>query len=213
MIEFIKWIFRIIFNADMSQQPMMPPEPGPSPLPSVPGPVLPPVVAHPVTPPIRSITMMTLADIETHFGKFAYQDKADGFIEIAQDWMAANLTVGTFPLIGKARVHIKLFDAYQAIWAKIAKQCPEAIEIEDTKKIGGCFVPRHMLFKKEKPLSRHSWGMAWDMNPTTNGYGVNPKLDGRVVKIWEDAGFVWGGRWNTKDGMHVETSLELARSL
>jgi hypothetical protein len=52
--------------------------------------------------------------------------------------------------------------------------------------------------------SVHSWGLAIDFNAGTNAYGHRPTLSTRFVKCFTDAGFEWGGRWRTPDGMHFQ---------
>lgn len=55
--------------------------------------------------------------------------------------------------------------------------------------------------------SNHSWGLAVDINWTTNPYSLVFKSDipPAVVHAWEEAGFYWGGRYRIrKDTMHFE---------
>jgi hypothetical protein len=52
--------------------------------------------------------------------------------------------------------------------------------------------------------STHSWGIAVDLNAATNGLGVRGDMDSRVVQIFEEHGFEWGGRWRRPDGMHFQ---------
>lgn len=55
--------------------------------------------------------------------------------------------------------------------------------------------------------SNHSYGIAVDMNWTTNPYSLRFKSDipPAVVHAWEEAGFYWGGRYRVrKDTMHFE---------
>lgn len=56
-------------------------------------------------------------------------------------------------------------------------------------------------------LSMHSWGLAIDLNAAWNRLGMKPTLSEGFVKCFEDAGFVWGGRWKRLDGMHFELKL------
>lgn len=71
----------------------------------------------------------------------------------------------------------------------------------------GCYVPRHMGWNVGRPLSVHSWGAAFDVDASTNGYGVplsGMKLDRDFIRLLEECGWTWGGRWTGSyaDGMH-----------
>jgi hypothetical protein len=54
--------------------------------------------------------------------------------------------------------------------------------------------------------SLHSWGLALDLNSTTNVYGSDHwSMPQRVVDLWNRYGFRWGGDYpHTKDPMHYE---------
>lgn len=75
----------------------------------------------------------------------------------------------------------------------------------------GMFVPRHINRDTGKPLSRHTWGIAFDINAKFNPYKTKPAKPGtegsvhELVPIFERHGFYWGGRFkSTPDGMHFE---------
>lgn len=75
----------------------------------------------------------------------------------------------------------------------------------------GCYVPRHMGWNANRPLSVHSWGAAFDVDAATNGYGVplaRMALDKDFVRLMEECGWTWGGRWTGSyaDGMHFQWS-------
>jgi hypothetical protein len=67
---------------------------------------------------------------------------------------------------------------------------------------GGCFNFRNA--RGLSKLSTHCWGIAIDINVRTNGLGMKPWLDERIVAIFKDHGFIWGGDWTRKDGMHFQ---------
>jgi hypothetical protein len=85
------------------------------------------------------------------------------------------------------------------------------------------YVFRHQRHDPHRPLSRHSWGIAVDINPVQNAARQFPA--GRTPALWSEAwldqwprglprafveafeaeGFVWGGRWRGfVDPMHME---------
>lgn len=65
------------------------------------------------------------------------------------------------------------------------------------------------LMRGSNRLSMHSWGCAIDLDPARNGMGdVTPHFAKYpfIIKAFEDAGAVWGGRWAGRacDGMHFQ---------
>lgn len=92
----------------------------------------------------------------------------------------------------------------------------------ELKTYDGCYVVRairgyekkleDLLGKKKiaeamQYMSNHSWGTAIDFNAKENGIGMNPKFSAGFVKCFIDAGFVWGGNFERKDGMHFELKI------
>jgi hypothetical protein len=72
------------------------------------------------------------------------------------------------------------------------------------KTYGGCYVYRAKR-NGSKP-STHSWGIALDLNTSTNAMGTPGDMDSRLVALFEEFGFFWGGRWpgRGKDPMHFQ---------
>jgi hypothetical protein len=66
---------------------------------------------------------------------------------------------------------------------------------------GGCYNCRVKRGTSTK-ISTHSWGIAFDISTTRNGFNRVPTLDERIVRIGRDHQLVWGGDWSTPDGMH-----------
>lgn len=67
----------------------------------------------------------------------------------------------------------------------------------------GCYNLRKKTGTSSK-YSTHSWGIAIDLNAATNAYRATPTIDPRVVAVFKDAGFTWGGNWSKPDGMHFQ---------
>ena len=53
-------------------------------------------------------------------------------------------------------------------------------------------------------LSRHSWGLAFDINASWNRYGQLPSMTPELVRCGTQSGLTWGGAWKKPDGMHFE---------
>lgn len=163
---------------------------------------------------------LTLPQIEQIFGKFEFKD-VDGSILILGDWVKNNLEVVNFPLVGRVECNKKLTPVLTKIFTEIQtiQNIKPIIDVKDFRAQGGCFVPRHILWNKNKPLSYHSWGIAIDINVKDNGYGVKPTQEPELVYLFKKYGFIWGGDWirtnvdgsdNYKycDGMHFEVGTD-----
>lgn len=53
-------------------------------------------------------------------------------------------------------------------------------------------------------LSTHSWGIAIDLNTRTNPLGSKGDMPEALIRIFEDHGFYWGGRFSRPDPMHFQ---------
>lgn len=166
-------------------------------------------MAHPV---VRSES-----EIEAMFGAFTWKPNAGRNITILNDWVEANITTVYIPELdgvptyggkfkGNVRWHRKGIEQLQRAFADIGKA--------DLQKCitlwGGSFYPRLMTHRSVP--SRHSWGIALDLNTAENPYGHPPAAEGKkgcllpLAPIFEKHGFCWGGRWKPSncDGMHFE---------
>lgn len=70
----------------------------------------------------------------------------------------------------------------------------------------------------ENNLSAHSWGIAFDIGASRAPYWrwskamphpMQKSYPSEIVKILEDAGFIWGGKWHEYDLMHFEYRPEI----
>lgn len=96
---------------------------------------------------------------------------------------------------------------------KIAKRLHSALynamnDVEVASTIGdygGCFNFR-LQRKSSSMLSRHSWGIAIDLDCADNPFGHNPNVHPRLIEYFETEGFTWGGYFPKarRDGMHFE---------
>ena len=66
----------------------------------------------------------------------------------------------------------------------------------------GCFNNRPQ--KGGTKLSTHAWGISVDLNAATNALGTSGDMDARVVEIFKEEGFVWGGEFGRPDPMHFQ---------
>lgn len=82
--------------------------------------------------------------------------------------------------------------------------------------LGGTFLWRRVA--GEERLSPHSFGVAVDLNPSKGAYWqwsggtshpTQATYPAEIVKLFEDNGFVWGGKWREYDLMHFEYRPEI----
>lgn len=136
------------------------------------------------------------------FGEFPAQPTTSGSFHILSKWVSRHIRTDSVPLLGNVTCHRKLFP-----------QMREALEELQRKGLGhlirrdeyaGCYNSRFVATPPGVRLSRHSWGIAFDVNTSNNQFGQDPHQDPRLVKIMRKWGLLWGGRWPIPDGMHFE---------
>ena len=98
-------------------------------------------------------------DIERVYGKFSYRDNEDrpGAIIIDPSWARKNIVQVTFHTGQKTWCHAGIADEFRELYKKACN------ESGYTPKSVWSYVPRHMRWDNSRPLSRHSWGIAFDI--------------------------------------------------
>ena len=125
-----------------------------------------------------------------------------GFIEPDEEWVAQNITTATVPIIGEVTCHrIMIPPLFQALSEIEREGLASLIRPDD---YGGCYVPRFIDRDPDNPLSMHAFGLAVDINVSTNLLGTEGDMDPRIVDIFGKWGFTWGGIWDRPDPMHFE---------
>ncbi len=150
---------------------------------------------------------LTTVEQKERFGEFAfrYTDRGD-FIQIDPEWVEANIVDVWFPETGPFRCHRAVVPYLRSAMAELRHAgLADLIVFEDFQAAGGCYVPRLMRGgDKGFALSRHAWGTAIDVNPSTNGYGEEVTLPEEFGEIFRRWGFAWGAGWTVPDPMHFE---------
>jgi hypothetical protein len=134
-------------------------------------------------------------------GAMRFRILKDGFIEPDDAWVAANIASAEVALLGSVTCHRLVIPQLHAAMTEIIE---EGLGSE-VREYGGCYVPRFIDRDPKKPLSMHAFGLAFDINTSTNQLGTQGDMHPRVVEILERWGFEWGGRWRPRpDPMHFE---------
>lgn len=138
--------------------------------------------------------------VKERFGEFSYRP-AEGR-QVAQDpgWADAHIRTTRVPILGEVACHREILPALEGAMTELVESgLASAVDPGD---YAGCYGPRRI--GPGKALSRHAWGIAFDLNATTNAFGATPTIDARVVDTMARWGFTWGGAWLNPDGMHFE---------
>ena len=149
-----------------------------------------------------------LGEAKLLVGEFAYKITKSGNVTADPGWVHQNITPRRFfsGIPVRAGCHRRIWAPLQGAFNEIKREgLEELIDVDNTNQFGGCFYARLNRISGDLGyLSRHSWGMAFDMNTTTNAQGRVPNLDCRIVRIFRKWGFAWGGNFTPADGMHFE---------
>lgn len=140
------------------------------------------------------------------FGEFAARPSPDrpGYLDMSVAFVHRYLTSRWVPLLGRFTCHRKVFPPLIAAMRELReKGLAGAIH-----NFAGCYNARTVLRRRTGPISHHSWGAAVDINSVTNPYGSPPHQHPMLVRIMQEHGFTWGGRWTVPDGMHFELELK-----
>jgi hypothetical protein len=146
--------------------------------------------------------------LKATFGEFAYVPVGgDGAISQEAAWRSANIRSESVPIVGTITCHRLIFAPLRGALNELqARGLGGLIDGPDSR-LGGCYAPREIRSgggTTGGSISRHSWGLAVDLNPSSNPFGGTPRMDPRVVEVFRRWGFAWGGTWTLPDGMHFE---------
>lgn len=157
----------------------------------------PPAVAAPVALPARLKPPSGKAGIISVFG-----EPCKPACENGRAHLPAPLPLSWEPNthVSSFGCHEKMAGIFTAVFAEIHADGLWHL-LED---YGGCHECRPT--SSGKKISTHAWGISIDLNTRSNADGAKPKMDSRIVAIFEAHGFTWGGRWAGKDrdGMHFQ---------
>ena len=154
--------------------------------------------------------VLPAALIKERFGEFAYRPARGDSIIVDREWREANIIDVDLPYLGPFRCHKDVVPLLEGALAEIeAEGLAWIIDYHDFQIAGGCYNPRLIRGgDKGGAISRHTWGIAIDINPSDNPYGGQVGMDERIGEIFRDWGFAWGAGWRYTDGGHFEWTHE-----
>jgi hypothetical protein len=153
-------------------------------------------------------TFYTGRSAQKAIGSFKFTANPDGTIRQDSKWINEHLVGARMPILGFVRCHKVMIPQLRMALEEIQSSgLSNLIKPEQT---GRCYQPRFVAKDPTHQLSKHAWGLAIDLNVYDNPEGSKPKMDPRIVAIFEKWGFRWGGRWTKPDGMHFELAALLS---
>ena len=154
-----------------------------------------------LTPPAANpVAFLTGSRAARAFGAFSYRYFPDGTIEPDAAWVRANIVSASVPILGTVTCHRLMIPQLRGALQDV-KNAGLASTIHS---YDGCYVPRFIERNPSHAISLHTWGIAIDLDASTNGRGGTGTMDPRVVQIFKRWGFRWGGDWSYTDPMHFE---------
>lgn len=135
-------------------------------------------------------------------GAMTFRILKSGFIDPDDAWVAANIASASVPILGSVTCHRLMLPQLGAALAELESEgLGDRI---NPGAYGGCYVPRFINRDPRRSLSMHAFGLAVDLNVSTNRYGTAGDMDPSIVAIFQKWGFNWGGYWSPPDPMHFE---------
>jgi hypothetical protein len=142
--------------------------------------------------------VLTGGSVAAAVGTFNYTANSNGTVNPDPGWVASHIRTEIMPIIGRVTGNVVMLPQLRgALNNVVTEGLSKAIY-----QYGGCYVPRFIA--GSHTLSFHSFGTAIDLNVADNQRGTVGKMDRRVVQIFKQWGFAWGGDWNYTDPMHFE---------
>ena len=154
-----------------------------------------------LTPPAANpVAFLTGGAAAKAFGAFSYKYYPDGTIQPDASWVRNNIVSATVPILGRVTCHRLMVPQLRGALQDVV----DAGLAGSLHTYDGCYVPRFIERDPSHAISLHTWGIAIDLDASTNYRGIKGTMDPRVVDIFKRWGFRWGGDWSYSDPMHFE---------
>lgn len=141
--------------------------------------------------------------VKERFGEFAYRPRAGvREIDIDQGWVAEHIVRTDVPILGSVICHRGIIDAVRgALQTLVDRGLADTIV---PAQFAGCSYARQTSTEDDASLSRHSWGIALDINVDLSQPGGGTPLPVEVIEVFRANGFRWGGDFLVPDNHHFE---------
>jgi hypothetical protein len=139
--------------------------------------------------------------IKARFGEFAYRPPQTGrFFDEDPAWPNENVVAARVPILGTIRCHRAVIPALESALRELEER--NLSFLIDKSGYQGCWVPS--VIPSDGGISRHSWGVAIDLNFSSNPTGLASAVDPRLVEVMDRWGFISGANYLVPDPGHFE---------
>jgi hypothetical protein len=140
--------------------------------------------------------------IKALFGEFAARPTPGrpGYLQIQPSWVRRHIVTTRVPVLGAVTCNRAIVPQLRGAMADLQHRGLGSL----VQSYDGCFAPRFINRDPSAMISHHAWGVAIDLNASTNPFGAQPHQDPRLVRTMERWGFIWGGTFIVPDGNHFE---------
>ena len=145
--------------------------------------------------------ILPAALLKNEFGEFGVKnrDTNSKWVNVDPDWKSENIETRNLPVIGTTTCNKRMWEPLEGVLNQIIEEgLSHTLSKSEYYSTGGCYAPRRITrVNAGGALSRHTWGIAIDIN-------TKSKYHPRVIEIFKEWGFAWGGTWTSPDPMHFE---------
>ena len=138
--------------------------------------------------------------VKERFGEFAYAPGSDRFVAVDPAYEEMHVVTASVPILGAITCHRDVIPALEGALRELDER--GLASLIDRAGYQGCFVPS--VIPGSGGLSRHSWGIAIDVNFLPNPTGLPSHADLQLIEVMERWGFVGGSRFLEIDPGHFE---------
>ncbi len=138
--------------------------------------------------------------IKRDFGEFAVAQGTGREVSITPGFADADIVTETVPLLGEVRCHRMIIEPLREALGDLEQR--GLADVIDRSGYSGCFYPRRISPKSD--LSRHSWGIALDLNIAGDARGRDVDFAPELVEAMAKVGFRSGADWLVPDPAHFE---------
>ena len=144
------------------------------------------------------------ARVKRVFGEFTFRDTSGRDIQIDPAWVSKNIVTTTVPLLGQIRCHAVIVPLVRAAMEELERA--GRADTVRADQYAGCQYARRIA--AGAGLSRHTWGLALDLNIGSDPRGTYDSQDPALVAALTSRGFSWGGEWEYPDPGHYEYTAD-----